>query len=161
MGKLDRIKLISSDLDGVWTDGSMYYGDSGEVMKRFSTYDGMAVELLRKAGLEVAVLTGENSPSVAKRMEKLRIGHYFFSQGPHKLATMKELVGKLGISLEEVAYIGDDVNDLELLAAVGFSGMPPNSPILHRFIADYVTQRKGGDGAFRDFVEHILGGKTK
>lgn len=159
MDNIRNIKLIASDLDGVWTDGSMYYGASGEELKRFNTYDGMAVELLRKAGLEVAILTGENSLSVAKRMEKLAIGHYFFSQ-KNKLATMKALIAELGLSLEEVAYIGDDVNDLELLAAVGFSGMPCNSPILDRFSADYVTLRAGGHGAFRDFVEYILSVKN-
>ena len=159
MDNIKKIKLIASDLDGVWTDGSMYYGASGEELKRFNTYDGMAVELLRRAGLEVAILTGENSLSVAKRMEKLGIRHYFFSQ-KDKLATMKELAGELGISLEEVAYIGDDVNDLELLAAVGLSGMPCNSPILDRFPADYVTVRGGGYGAFRDFAEFILRGKN-
>lgn len=150
-----KIKLVASDIDGVWTDGSMYYGASGEELKRFSTYDAVAVEFLRNAGMEVAVLTGENSLAVAKRMEKLNIEHYFFSQ-KNKLSTVRALVEKLGISLAEVAYIGDDVNDLELLAEVGVSGMSSNSHILDKFSADYVTIYPGGKGAFRDFVEFIL-----
>lgn len=150
-----KIKLIATDIDGVWTDGSMYYGHSGEEMKRFSTYDGMAVELLRNAGLDVVVLTSENSLAVANRMEKLNIEHYFFSQ-KNKLATMTELAQKLGLSLKEVAYIGDDVNDLELLAKVGVSGMSCNSHILDKFSPDYVTVYPGGKGAFRDFVDFIL-----
>jgi 3-deoxy-D-glycero-D-galacto-nononate 9-phosphatase len=153
--KCKMIKLIATDIDGVWTDGSMYYGPSGEEMKRFSTYDGMAVELLRNAGLEVAILTSEDSLAVAKRIEKLKIEHYFFSQ-KNKLSTMRELVAKLGITLQEVAYIGDDVNDLELLAEVGISGMSCNSHILDKFLPDYVTVYPGGKGAFRDFVDFIL-----
>jgi len=150
-----KIKLVASDIDGVWTDGSMYYGPSGEELKRFNTYDGMAVELLRNVGIDVVVLTSENSMAVAKRIEKLAIKQYYFSQ-KNKLSTMREVVAKLDISLEEVAYIGDDVNDLELLAEVGLSGMPCNSHILEKFSADYVTVYPGGKGAFRDFVDFIL-----
>ncbi|MDZ7605340.1 MAG: HAD family hydrolase [Cyclobacteriaceae bacterium] len=157
--KCKKIKLVASDIDGVWTDGSMYYGALGEELKRFSTYDGMAVELLRKARLDVVVLTGENSMAVAKRMEKLNVEHYYYSQ-TNKLDTMRQFVERYGISLNEVAYIGDDVNDLELLSQVGVSGMPCNSYILDRFLPDYITVRPGGSGAFRDFVEFVLQGKN-
>lgn len=153
--KAAKIKLVATDIDGVWTDGSMYYGAEGEVMKRFSTYDGFAVQNLREAGIPVAVLTGEDSPSVAARMKKLRIEHYFPAESD-KLSRIKNLCQELNISLDEVAYIGDDLNDLEILPAVGLSAMACNSPVLHKFNPDYITTREGGNGAFRDFTDQIL-----
>lgn len=150
-----KIKLIATDIDGVWTDGVMYYSPEGEVMKAFSTYDGMAVQLLREAGLEIAILTGENSPSVKARAEKLNIENLFLGEAD-KLKRIKNLCEKLNISLSEVAYIGDDVNDLEILKSVGLCAMACNSPILHRFSPHYITKREGGKGAFRDFVDQIL-----
>lgn len=153
--KAKKIKLLATDIDGVWTDGSMYYNGEGECMKRFSTYDGMAMPLIREAGIEVAVLTGENSPAVTARLKKLNIEHYFPAE-KRKLERIQELCEKLGISLEEVAYIGDDINDLAILPAVGLSAMACNSPILHKFVPDYITTREGGNGAFRDFADKIL-----
>lgn len=157
--KAAKIKLVATDIDGVWTDGSMYYGESGEVMKRFSTYDGFAVQNLREAGIPVAVLTGENSPSVTARMKKLKIEHYFPGE-QFKLERITELAEKLGITLEEVAFIGDDLNDLKILPAVGLSAMACNSPVLDRFTPDYITKREGGNGAFRDFTDQILKAKN-
>ena len=153
--KAKKIKLVATDIDGVWTDGSMYYGKEGEVMKRFSTYDGFAVQTLREAGIPVAVLTGENSLAVTARMKKLKIEHYFPGE-KQKLARIKELCKKLAITLEEVAFIGDDLNDLEMLPEVGLSALACNSPMLHLFSADYITEREGGSGAFRDFSDQIL-----
>lgn len=155
MERAKKIKLIATDIDGVWTDGTMYYSPEGEVLKAFSTYDGMGVQLLREVGLEVAILTGENSLAVKARAEKLKVEHLFLGE-KYKLERINELCNKLNISLEEVAYIGDDVNDLEILNAVGLSAMACNSPILHRFTPDYITKKEGGKGAFRDFVDQIL-----
>ena len=157
--KAQNIKLVATDIDGVWTDGSMYYGPSGEVMKRFSTYDGFGVQILKEAAIDIAVLTGENSPAVTARMKKLKIEHYFPGE-KDKLTQIKNLASKLNISLDEVAYIGDDLNDLEILPAVGLSAMSCNSPILRKFYADFVTTRKGGDGAFREFVDEIIEAKS-
>lgn len=150
-----KIKLIATDIDGVWTDGGMFYSADGEKMKLFSTYDGQAVALLREAGLEVAILTGENSLTVKARAEKLKIDHLFLGES-NKLSRIKDLCEKLNISLKEVAYIGDDVNDLEILSNVGLSAMAINSPILHKFKPHYITKKEGGKGAFRDFVDRIL-----
>lgn len=150
-----KIKLIATDIDGVWTDGSMYYGPDGEIGKRFSTYDGFGVQIAREAGLEVAVLTGENSPAVTARMKKLTIEHYFPGE-QNKIERIGQLANSLGITLDEVAYIGDDLNDLEILPAVGLSCMACNSPVLHMFTPHYITTREGGNGAFRDFVAQIL-----
>ncbi len=156
--KCKKIKLVATDIDGVWTDGSMYYGENGEIMKRFSTYDGFAVQNLREAGIEVAVLTGENSPAVNSRMKKLKIDHYFPGE-KNKISQIENLCKILGLSLDEVAYIGDDLNDLEILPAVGLSAMSCNSPVLDLFTPDYITIREGGCGAFRDFVDKIMSAK--
>jgi len=158
--KASNIMLVATDIDGVWTDGRMYYSAEGEYMKAFSTYDGMAVQLLREQNIPVAVLTGEDSEVVKRRMEKIKIEHLFYGE-TQKLESLKKLCRLLSLDLSKVAYIGDDINDLNLLRAVGFSAMPGSSPILHLFTPDYVTQRAGGQGAFREFVDIILLSKQK
>jgi YrbI family 3-deoxy-D-manno-octulosonate 8-phosphate phosphatase len=150
-----NIKLVGTDIDGVWTDARMYYSADGDIMKSFSTYDGMGVQLLRDAGIPLIIMTGENTEIVAKRAQKLGIDRIFQGEN-EKLKRLKEVCSELNISLDEVAYIGDDVNDLDVLKSVGLSAMPPNSPILNQFTPDYFTTRSGGDGAFRDFVDFIL-----
>ena len=150
-----NIKLVGTDIDGVWTDARMYYSTEGDMMKSFSTYDGMGVKLLREAGIPLLIMTGEDTKIVAKRAEKLGIERIFQGED-EKLNRLNKVCSELNISLDEVAYIGDDVNDLDVLKAVGLSAMPPNSPILNQFTPDYLTTRSGGDGAFRDFVDFIL-----
>ena len=150
-----NIKLVGTDIDGVWTDARMYYSADGDIMKTFSTYDGMGVQLLRDAGIPLIIMTGEDTEIVTKRAQKLGIDHIFQGEN-EKLKRLKEVCAELDITLDEVAYIGDDVNDLDVLRAVGLSAMPPNSPILNQFTPDYLTTRSGGDGAFRDFVDFIL-----
>lgn len=153
--KAKKIKLVATDIDGVWTDGRMYYSPNGDFMKAFSTYDGMGVLLLREHGIETAILTSEETKIVQKRAQKLKIKHCY--QGEKcKLSRLKEHCKKTGILLENIAYIGDDINDLEVLKSVGFSAIPPDSPILHKFTPDFVTTRQGGNGAFREFVDLIL-----
>jgi len=150
-----NIKLVGTDIDGVWTDARMYYSADGDIMKTFSTYDGMGVQLLRDAGIPLIIMTGEDTEIVTKRAQKLGIDRIFQGEN-EKLKRLKEVCAELDITLDEVAYIGDDVNDLDVLRAVGLSAMPPNSPILNQFTPDYLTTRSGGDGAFRDFVDFIL-----
>ena len=150
-----NIKLVGTDIDGVWTDARMYYSADGDIMKSFSTYDGMGVQLLREAGIPLIIMTGEDTEIVAIRAKKLGIDRIFQGEN-EKLKRLKEVCAELDITLDEVAYIGDDVNDLDVLRAVGLSAMPPNSPILDRFSPDHLTTRSGGDGAFRDFVDFIL-----
>ena len=150
-----NIKLVGTDIDGVWTDARMYYSAEGDIIKSFSTYDGMGVQLLREAGIPLIIMTGENTEIVAKRAKKLGIDRIFQGEN-EKLKRLKEVCAELDITLGEVAYIGDDVNDLDILRAVGISAMPPNSPILDKFSPDYLTTRSGGNGAFRDFVDFIL-----
>ena len=133
----------------------MYYNDQGEYMKAFSTYDGMATELLRKSNIETAILTSENSNIVKQRAQKLNIKFVYINE-KEKLLRMEYICNRLNISLDEVAYIGDDLNDLELLKKVGFSAMPINSPILNIFNPDYITKKAGGEGAFRELSDFIL-----
>ena len=153
--KAKKIKLVATDIDGVWTDARMYFTPDGELMKSFSTYDGMAVAMLKKRGIIVAILTGENSDIVTARAEKLNIDEVYVNEH-EKLKRLTYLSKKYKISMEEVAYIGDDVNDLEVLGAVGLSAMAGNSPILDQFSPDYITTRHGGNGAFREFADLIL-----
>ena len=153
--KANKIKLVATDIDGVWTDARMYFTPDGELMKSFSTYDGMAVAMLKKGGIIVAILTGENSDIVKARAEKLKIDEVYVNEH-EKLKRLTYLSKKYEIPMEEVAYIGDDVNDLEVLGAVGLSAMAGNSPILDQFSPDYITTRHGGNGAFREFSDLIL-----
>ena len=153
--KAKKIKLVGTDIDGVWTDSKMYVTPEGEWMKAFSTYDGMATAMLRDEGIIVAILTGENSDVVIARSEKLQIDEVYVDEH-EKLKRLTYLTKKYDITMDEVAYIGDDVNDLEVLKAVGFSALAGNSPIQDQFTPDYVTTRHGGNGAFREFADIIL-----
>jgi len=148
-------KLIATDIDGVWTDGGMYYSESGEESKRFNTYDSAGVVFCRQLGIPVAILTGESSAAVKRRAEKLAIT-YCYTGLTDKLATMRTICGELDVRLDEVAYIGDDINDIALLRAVGFSACPASAPGYIKNWVDRVLTRKGGDGVFREFVEGIL-----
>ena len=150
-----NIKLIGTDIDGVWTDAKMYYTDKGDYMKAFSTYDGMAVQILREHNIPVVNLTSEKTKIVKERAKKLGIKDVFIGE-KEKLKRMQYLCKKMNISMSEVAYIGDDINDLELLQNVGISGCPIDSPVEKLFNADIITNKKGGEGAFREFVENIL-----
>ena len=153
--KAKKIKLIGTDIDGVWTDARMYVTPEGVWMKAFSTYDGMATAMLKKRGIIVAILTGENSDIVIARAEKLNIDEVYVDEH-EKLKRLTYLSKKYEISMDEVAYIGDDINDLEVLKAVGFSALAGNSPIQDQFTPDYITTRHGGNGAFREFADIIL-----
>lgn len=150
-----RVKLVATDIDGVWTDAKMYYTAEGDFLKAFSTYDGMAVKLLRNEGIPVAIATSEQTEIVTRRAEKLKIEHVFLGE-TDKLGRLRELCAAMEIGMQEVAYIGDDVNDLEVLRAAGLTAMPCSSPILDRFTPDLVTERAGGEGAFREFADLIL-----
>tara|TARA_Y100001968_G_C19346214_1_gene712166 strand:- start:405 stop:890 length:486 start_codon:yes stop_codon:yes gene_type:complete len=152
---IKNIKLLATDIDGVWTDAKMYYTEQGDYMKAFSTYDGMATSLLKNKNIEVAILTSENSEIVRRRAEKLNIKYVYIDE-KEKLLRIKYLCNRLGISLNEVAYIGDDLNDIDVLSNVGISAMPINSPILDIYNPDYITKRAGGNGAFREFADLIL-----
>lgn len=148
-------KLIATDIDGVWTDGGMYYSESGEEEKRFHTYDSAGVLFCRHLGIPVIILTGEPSLAVKRRAEKLSIT-YCYTGLTDKLAVLETICGDLGVTLSEVAYIGDDINDIAALRAVGFSACPASAPVYIQKMVDRVLTKKGGEGVFREFVEVIL-----
>lgn len=149
------IKLVATDCDGVLTDGGMYYSETGDELKKFNTLDGMGFELLRKAGIQTAILTGESTELVKKRAVKLKVDDLFMGQ-KDKLGALKQLCEKYGISLEETAYIGDDIFDIPAIEACGFGGAPQNALDEVKQRAVYVTKKSGGQGCFREFVEKIL-----
>ena len=118
-----KIKLIGTDIDGVWTDGKMYYSPNGDFIKAFSTYDGMAVQILKEHGLDILIMTSENSEMVRKRAEKLNIEKVYLGE-KEKLKRLNYICYRFEYELDEIAYIGDDINDLDVLKVVGISGMP-------------------------------------
>jgi len=151
------IKLVLTDVDGVLTDAGMYYSESGDELKKFNTRDGMAFELLHKAGIKTGIITSENTRMVERRALKLNVDHLF--QGKRdggKISDALRICEQEGLSMDEVAYIGDDVNDKDLLQAVGFSATPFDAPACIKELVSVVTQKAGGEGAFREFAEIIL-----
>lgn len=151
-----NVRLVFTDIDGVWTDGGMYYDQQGNELKKFHTYDSAGVLFCRMHDIPVVVITGENTGIVARRCTKLGITH--LHQGvKNKLAVARQVSEQLGIPLEEAAYFGDDVPDLPLLEAVGWSGAPANAPEYVRSRVRHVTSVRGGEGAFREFIETLLG----
>jgi 3-deoxy-D-manno-octulosonate 8-phosphate phosphatase (KDO 8-P phosphatase) len=154
--KAKKIRLVLTDNDGVLTDSGVYYSAEGEVMKRFSIRDGMGVERLRNIlGIETGIITGEESGSVLKRAEKLGI-IYLYRGVKNKLLLLQEILTASKLSSENIAFIGDDVNDLELLNKVGLSAAPADGIDLVKNIVHYVCENKGGNGAFREFAELII-----
>lgn len=158
MEKAARIKLIVTDIDGVWTDAKMYYTSDGELMKSFSTYDGMAVYLLKKAGIPTVIITGENSGPVAARAKKLNIEDVYLGISD-KLEVFQEVLDKYDLSPGEVAYIGDDVNDYTVMQVAGLTASPASTPAFHILKPDILLERSGGDGAFRELADIILAAK--
>ncbi len=153
-----RIRLVVSDVDGVLTDAGVYYSAEGEALKRFSMRDGMGVELLRQAGIATAWLTRENSPIVAARAKKLGIDQLWAGQSDKRQA-LPRLLQELGMPLEAVAYIGDDVNDLAALQWVAEAGLavcPSDAVPKVAAAVHFVTSAGGGDGAFRELCDLIL-----
>lgn len=150
-----NIKLVLTDIDGVWTDGGMYYDQSGNELKKFNTSDSAGVVFLRLLEIPMGIITGENTQIVQRRAEKLKITRLFMGV-MNKLEVAETLCAELNISLEEVAFIGDDLNDAMLLKAAGFSAIPANAPTYMDNYAKTRLTKSGGEGAFREFVELLL-----
>ena len=152
---LQGIRLFATDVDGVLTDAGMYYAESGDEWKKFNTRDGMGLKLLQKAGIITAIVTQERTKLVTRRAEKLAIPE--LHQGVlDKLSLVREMAARHGLTLSQVAYIGDDVNDLETLKEVGFSAAPADGMPQVIAVVDYVCQKNGGEGAVREIIEMIL-----
>lgn len=152
------IRLFLTDVDGTLTDGGMYYSATGDTMKKFNTRDGMGLQLLQKAGVKVGIITSENTPIVSRRAEKLGID--FLVQGKRdggKLAAAREICDTLGISLAEMAYIGDDVNCAELLRHAGIAACPADAmPQVKAIPGIRIMTLKGGEGCVREFINELL-----
>lgn len=154
--KVDRIKFVLTDVDGVLTDTGIYYSPDGEMIKRFSIRDGMGVERLRKhANIETGIITGENSGTVKARAQKLKITQVYLGVTDKKLL-LDEILKKNQLLPENIAFIGDDVNDLEIMNFVGLTACPVDAMVFIKDISDYICDTKGGNGAFREFAELIL-----
>jgi len=152
------IKLFATDVDGVLTDAGMYYDNKGNELKKFNTHDGMSFKLLREKGIKSAIITSEETNIVENRSKKLNVDYLYQSvSGKNKLDVIKEICMKENIHLSEVAYIGDDINDLEALSVVGLAACPINSTQSIKNIENIIHLKKsGGNGAVREFVEIIL-----
>lgn len=153
-----RIKLFISDIDGTLTDGGMYYSENGDELKKFNTRDGMGFGLLRKAGIKTAIITSEDRQLNQRRADKLQLD--YLVQGKReggKLTAAQTICDELGITIQEVAYIGDDINCIDLLSVVGIAACPADA---HHKVKDIpnikVMTRKGGEGCVREFIEWIL-----
>lgn len=153
-----NIKLFVSDIDGTLTDGGMYYSENGDELKKFNTRDGMGFGMLRDAGIKTAIVTSEDRELNRRRAEKLKID--FLAQGKRdggKIAAVKEIVKEMGISLEEVAYIGDDVNCIDLLSSVGLAACPADACGKVKDIPGIIVMtRKGGEGCVRELIDNYL-----
>ncbi len=153
-----RVTLVLADCDGVLTDNGVYYGPEGEALKRFSIRDGMGVERLRDAGVATAIVSGERSPSLSARARKLAVEHVWLG-ARDKAALFDEVLRATGRAPRELAFIGDDVNDLGLLARVGVEGLtgaPGDAVPEVRAAVHHAGAVAGGHGAFREFAEWIL-----
>jgi 3-deoxy-D-manno-octulosonate 8-phosphate phosphatase (KDO 8-P phosphatase) len=157
VGRARRLRAVLTDCDGVLTDGMVHVSEHGEALLRFSRRDGLGVERLREAGIATAIVTRERSPIVLRRAEKLAVP--VFEGVRDKAAELPRVLAALGCAPHEVAYIGDDVNDLGILEAVGgegltaapFDAMEPVAAVVH-----HVCRARGGEGAFRELAEWVL-----
>lgn len=153
---MTKIKLFATDIDGTMTDAGMYYTEDGIELKKFNFRDGMGFKLLREAGIKTAIITSEASAMVKKRADKLKVD--YLSMGSwEKLDFVKNICKDLDITLDEVAYIGDDINDIELLQAVKYKACPNDAVKKVKEVEDIIIlENKGGEGAVREFIELLL-----
>ena len=158
MQDINKIKLIISDVDGVWTDGSIYRGYSSTEnieLKKFSVSDGYAIALIREAGLKIALISGRESPATTARVSELKIDD-IYNGTLNKIPPYEELKSKYTLSDDEIAYVGDDLIDIPIMEKVAFPIATNNASNPCKKVATYITKKNGGDGAFREAVEWIL-----
>jgi len=153
--RLSRVELLALDIDGVLTDGGLYYNDRGEQMKKFNAKDGMGIKIAQKAGIDIAIVSASSAPATRYRAKTLGIAHVFVGV-EDKLATLQSLCETLEIDRSQVAYIGDDTNDLPALQWVGCPLTVANAMSANRDAAVYVTQKRGGEGAVREICDLLL-----
>ncbi len=149
------IELIVLDVDGTMTDSRITYSETGDEIKSFNVKDGLAIASWRRLGKQVAIITGRSSKIVARRAEELRIEHFY--QGvENKHAVLESLLKKLELRMENVAAIGDDLNDISMLRAAQLSFVPQDASAYVDKIADVILTKRGGDGAVREMIEYLI-----
>lgn len=153
--KAQKIKLVIFDVDGVLTDGSLFYGDDGQEYKAFQARDGHGMKMLQKSGVEIAIITGRESDVVTHRAANLKIDHVYQGQ-IEKLSAFKTLLEKLDLLPDEVAYVGDDVVDLPVMIRVGLAITVNDGHELAKKHAHWITETRGGQGAAREICEFIM-----
>ena len=152
---LKSVKLLSCDVDGVLTDGGLYYDSDGRELRRFHVLDGLGIQNLMEAGVHVCIISRSSTTAIAHRARALGITHCYLGV-KNKLEAMNQLLVELGLKLEDVAHIGDDLNDLELLLAVGLPVTVPRAVKEVKYIAKLITEKNGGDGAVREITDMII-----
>ena len=150
-----KTKFFFTDIDGVWTDGSMVYHDNGLESKTFNTYDSAGVIFLRSIGIETVIVTGEKSKCVINRAKKLKIKHVFTGIKDKKILIL-DFCNEYNVDISNQPYIGDDLNDHEVLKLTNYSYCPYSAPTYTKDLCKYVLQTEGGKGAFRDAVIHFI-----
>lgn len=155
-----RVKLLALDVDGVLTDGGLYYSNSGEELKKFNVKDGQGIKLVMQSGVELAIISANNSAATLHRAKKLGIERAFVGI-ENKLATLEKICEELNLSLAQVAYVGDDLNDLPVLQAVGCPITVADAIPENKASAVYVTELKGGRGCVREICNLLLQVRTK
>ncbi len=155
MDKAKTIKLLILDVDGTLTNGKLYYTSAGAEMRGFHVQDGMGLKLLRRSGVEIAVISAKHSEVVAKRMADLNIEHVFLGQ-ENKIPAYETLKAKLGLNDSQIAYMGDDLPDLPLLRRAGLAISVPNAPEVIQQHVDFISTKKAGKGAVREACEYIM-----
>lgn len=159
--RAQAIRLLLTDSDGVLTDNGVYYSAAGEELKRFSIRDGMGVERLRKfTGVDVGIITGEFSGPVQRRAEKLAITELHLGI-KDKPAVLQDILSRLKLKPDQVAYIGDDTNDVEIMRQVGLAACPADATSFAQAVAHYICANQGGYGAFREVAELIIAARAK
>ena len=150
-----NLKILLTDVDCVLTDGGMYYTSNGDVMKKFHTRDGMGVNMLKRKGIPTIIVTKEKTQMVKKWAKKMNI-EYVYDGIQQKETILKTISKKYNVKNSEIGYIGDDINDLELLKMVGFSATPNDGILEAQKIVHYICKKNGGEGAFREVADIVL-----
>jgi YrbI family 3-deoxy-D-manno-octulosonate 8-phosphate phosphatase len=158
--KLSKIKLLAMDADGTLTDGGVYYSIEGLLIKKFCVYDGMGISLLNQSNIDTMVISSDESEILTRRAEKLKIT-YTMVGVKRKKTMLLEFLTTSNISIEEIAFIGDDINDIELLELCGFSACPKNAMDIVKDKANYICSKNGGEGAVREICDMLLLAQNK
>ncbi len=156
--RLKKIRLVITDVDGVLTDGGLYYDASGECLKRFNAHDGLGTILLHKAGIRIAVLTGRDCPALRKRLEDLKIDTAVLGR-LDKSHALDGILKSCTVTAEEACYIGDDIPDAQVFPMCGVSATPADALECVQEKADIVLKHKGGEGAFRELADLLFEAK--